>query len=303
MALAELEPDAPACAACGYSLTGLISGRCPECGEELGPDLSDYRPSRNRTPWSAVRPQWLVLGVPLVFARPLRSLDACASHRRVTLLRAAVFGASAVVLLVLCWPAVRSFIEAMLRAVERGTSPWLQLRAMYRYSLLEFRTTWWRLWVWESWSLLKWLLLFAALAIVLPAPRRPEPRAPGARPRLQERLCRLLLFAPWLAVLEVGLYLGVSLTDFGTVAEPSTTFGHWGATFRYEVYATWHFWAFWLGRTVLPMGLVGFIFLRGVTRWRVLPAAAGAVALVLPAIALQITGSDLWLRWDLRRLW
>ena len=116
-------------------------------------------------------------------------------------------------------------------------------------------------------------------------------------------MCRLLLLAPWLAVLEVGLYLGVSLTDFGTVAEPSTTFGHWTATFRHRIYATGHFWAFWLARTVLPMGVVGFLFFRGVTRWRPLPAALGAAAFVLPAIALQITWSDLWLRWGLRRLW
>ena len=303
MRAAELERDAPACA-CGYSLIGLTSGRCPECGAELGPDLSAYRPSRSgRTPWSAVRPRWLFAGFPLVFARPLRSFDACASPQRVTLRRAAAFGASAVVLLVLCWPAVRSFIEAMLRAVERGTSPWLQLRAMYRYSLLDFRTTWWRLWVWESWSLLKWLLFFPAVAMLLPARRPTEPRTLLTRPPRQERMCRLLLFAPWLAVLEVGLYLGVSLTDFGTVAEPSTTFGDWTATFRHDLYATWHFWAFWLGRTVPSVGVVGFVFFRGVTRWRLLPAVAGAAALVLPAVALQITGSDLWLRWELRRLW
>lgn len=101
----------------------------------------------------------------------------------------------------------------------------------------------------------------------------------------------------------MGLYLGVSLTDFGTVAEPSTTFGQWTATFRHRIYVTSHFWVFWLGRTVLPMGVVAYLFFRGVTRWRRLPPAFGAAAMALPAVALQITWSDLWLRWGLRRLW
>lgn len=196
MANAEIERDAPACPACGYSLIGLTSGRCPECGVDLGPDLSAHRPSLSRTPWSAVRPKWLFLGFPLVLARHLRSLDACASPQRVTLRRAWTFGALAVLLLLLCWPAVRSLIEAMLRAVERGMSPWLQLRAMYRYSLFEFRTTWWRLWVWESWSLLKWLLLFPGLAMLLPAGRSRLSQNSGARSPRQERVCRLLLLAP-----------------------------------------------------------------------------------------------------------
>ena len=299
---AVLEVDAPACADCGYSLVGLDSDRCPECGVALGPDRSAYRPSRSRTPWSAVRPRWLVAGVPLVLVRPLRSLDACASSQRVTAGRAAAFGALSVALLVLCWPLVRGFIEAMLRAVERGTTPWLQLRGFYRYGLFEFRTTWWRLWVWEAWSVTKWLWLFTALAVFLPAGRQSsEPGTPSLRSARDERLCRLMLFAPWLLVLEVGLYLGVSITDFGTVAEPSTTFGHWGATIRYGTYATPRFWTFWLARTVPPVGVVGFVFFRGVLRWRPLPAVVGAAALVLPAIALQITWSDLWIRWNLRR--
>src|SRR5688500_13108249 len=95
--------DAPCCPACGYLLTGLSSGRCPECGAALGDDLAVHRPSRRRTAWAAADALPLWRGVWAMLRRPVTTLATTADPQRVTVRRAASFAAVIIAIFLCIW--------------------------------------------------------------------------------------------------------------------------------------------------------------------------------------------------------
>ena len=146
-------------------------------------------------------------------------------------------------------------------------------RVFLRYSLTELMTSrsrWIWLSVWEIWSLSRLWVPFAILTLVLS----------GIRGDIRMGLRRLLLFAPWLIVLELAfLFLGTFICS--CIPEPSTLFYSDWEYVRWQTLVN----AFWLKRAAVPSLIVGVFFLRYVIsmRWR---SALPLALLVYPLVAL-----------------
>ena len=161
---------------------------------------------------------------------------------------------------------------------------WVNVQGMLRAS--ERTSYWQRLWHWEFWSIQRWWLLFGAIAVLwiaVAAAFSPAQRLKIASSTIK----RLLLFAPWIAVLEVLFLAGVWLNDFQVVPEPST--GFVVGIFSWKL---WHWDAWldrgWLIRGAAPTFVVGIIFFRTVLRWRWPAVLVGAIALIPIALLLSI---------------
>jgi hypothetical protein len=127
---------------------------------------------------------------------------------------------------------------------------------------------------WEAWSVLRWWLLFAGLSETFLPLGQPAPA----------RWRRLMLFAPWIAVLEIGYLVGVWAANPMVVPEPNTLFARW-PFLPVDVLTN----RYWLVRGVVPTLAVGLVFARAVLGWRwpwaaVLAACLVPVALVYSAV-------------------
>ncbi len=105
-------------------------------------------------------------------------------------------------------------------------------------------------------------------------------------------LRRLLLFAPWMALLDWALLIG-GLIVCKCVVEPATIWPGFD----------WADLRFWVIRSAIPGTIVGYIYLRRVLRWRAGMAAPLAL-LCVPLLSLVSAGcASLYLRFGLNKLW
>jgi hypothetical protein len=281
---AALDPDPPCCPACDYSLIGLTSPtRCPECGQWLEKDFSTYR--RVRTPWSAGRqPVHFLAGLVKAILHPLRTAALCAESFKVTRGSAILFAAISTLLTIAGWPVIKitaMFAISGLLGDRLGTG-WLEwFRFEYGDLLNGFR---WRTYCgWEAWSIARWWLLLGILAAAL---HRREPA-------MQEGYIwfrRLLLFAPWITILEIAHLAGVLIAHPMIVPEPNTLFASDLDTFRLV-------WTnrFWLWRAVIPTFLIGLVFARAVLDRRWSFSFIFAVVLVPPGMAVSVAWTLLFI--------
>lgn len=277
----------PRCPECGYVLIGLASRNCPECGSALGEDLDVYRGYQLPGIWARNRPFRLLRGIFAVLRHPTKTLAMCGDPQRVTIPRAVVFAAIVSLALVALWPALRvaGVIIACSTVQWRDAAFWrFAFGADCLGTLLESQT-WFNKWIWESWSIARWWLLFWALALLLGVFAGGTTRL-GARSRMAAVCCRLLLFAPWIALLEIGYLVGVWIDDPQTVPEPSTIFA-----------VDWTHWPVrpWLIRGVLPSAAVGYLFFRAVLCWRRHAAIVAGILFAPVAIYASIAWSILYM--------
>lgn len=274
----------PGCPACGYSLEGLAVRVCPECGREVPENLVP------ETPWNKGVARMLARGIPVVLLRPRRSLGFAGRAAAVPTSRAVVFAAATTLMVVVAWLPVRQFLGGVALGFAWGSArAWAHSIHPSTLARLKNPTLWYRLATWEAWSIGRWWLLFGVLTLI--AFRRGQ-TAPGGRSPLAAATHRLLLFVPWIGVLELGYLIGVWINSPDTVPEPSTVFiTDW----------TWDGWlrAVWLTRGVGPTLAVGLVFFRCVLRWGWWAAIAGAAVLTPIAINLSLLWSLLYLRWVL----
>lgn len=280
--------DPPRCPVCGYILIGLSERTCPECGYKLYGSLSDYRVSRHRTPWVAHKPLWLMWGVFWVWFRPRRAFDACDTPTQVTSQRALAFALMVTLICVGIWPVlVRTGMAPMGFSLFWGPrfDAWKYLTGDSSFGGLMHAKLWIRYCLWEIWSITRWWLFFGALTYTIAALRR-LPAQHGRRGRSGDLTCRLLLFAPWIFLLEVGYLVGVWIDSPATVPEPAS------------VYAVWNwsglFSRTWLIRGLAPSFLIGAVYFRFVAGWRWRTAALFAVLLIPLAIYCSIGWSVLY---------
>jgi hypothetical protein len=278
--------DPPQCTACGYLLIGLLSSHCPECGADVISSPEFNAPRLVRTPWSAVQPQWLPLGIARVLLAPVKTLSACASRRRVTVRRAFFFSLMVSGLLVLAWPVIKEGGLSIANSLSSGTFEWHQLvwPTLSRELTRWFR---WRTYCgWEAWSITRWWLLFGLLALVV----RPGPGPSRERGATSEVLCRVMLFAPWIALLELGHLFGVWVVEPSVVPEPNTLFAIWPDSLTLV-------WTdrYWLTRGVAPTFLVGVVFARAVLGRRWLFSMVFAAVLVPLGLLLSVLWTCLFM--------
>lgn len=290
----DAEPP-PRCPECGYVLLGLPSRTCPECGFEFGNDLDAYRGYQPPRTWQRGQPFRPLRGIFAVLRHPVRTLAVCDNPQRVTLARAAISAGLVSIALVVTWPVIREGGQFVACGVLRWRDPafWSSVFSdAFLGTLLDPRT-WLRLCHWELWSIARWWLMFGALAISLGA-------LGGGMSRTSQRsviatvLCRLLLFAPWVALLEIGYLLGVWIDEPQVVPEPSTFFA-----------LDWTHWAVWpqrswLIRGILPSAIVGYLFFRAVLGWRRATAIVWAIIFIPIAIYASIAWSILYMDLFLR---
>jgi hypothetical protein len=209
-----------------------------------------------------------------VIVKPLRTLAMCASRRRVTPRRAAAFALLVTVLLIVLWPVVKEagLAVGLLRQPGAAISVSMAWDHFRREITSLFR---WRTYCgWEAWSVARWWLLFGVLAMLLPS----------GLPR-EQRWRRLMLFAPWIALVDLGFLAAVLVAYPGLVPEPNSLFATWPIRVT-EVLAN----RIWLIRGVVPSLVGGLVFARAVLGWR-WPAAVTLGVVLVPAGLLL---SALW---------
>jgi hypothetical protein len=247
----------------------------------LSKDLDQYLRRRLSTPWSAPTPRPLWRGIWPVLRHPLRTLELAADRRRVTGRRAVLFALVVSAAVVAVWPAI--FWGSELAFAAPG---WLRHPRELQEGVLYVwqndvvrRPLYVLIWKWEAWSVLRWWLFFLAACAV--ATERRERRAMWRR---------LLLFSPWIGVLDLLLALGALAQ--GAAPEP---YNVW-ATVTWWQRDLWSLsaWPAWRYRMAMAMLPVGWIFMRSVTRWRPLGAGIAAALFVPAAIYLSILWTDLW---------
>ena len=142
-------------------------------------------------------------------------------------------------------------------------------------ALLNFdRGHWLRMITWEACSFARLWVLFGGITVLL-----------GGRD-LRIALRRLLLFAPWMAVLEWALLISGAIVCGNCVPEPATL---WPAF-------DWPDLRFWVIRSAFPAVVVGYIFMRKVLRWRAMLAAPLAFAFI-PLLSLtSVACANLYMR-------
>lgn len=271
-----VQSESEACSACGYSLAGAALDRCPECGI----DIAVARAGTGKTPWNRGAAA-LIPGAALVLLRPRRALSVARSPAAVRWRWAAVFAATSAILLILLWPVLRVGLMGVSIGVHETAARGLRF---FTSSLPRFGSLagWTRLWRWELISASRWWVFFGAITGALAL----RTAGPFARAALVKRF---LLFAPWIAVLEIGYLAGVWVDEYNVVPEPSTIFitnWRWDAWLR----------GVWLTRGVLPSFAVLLVYLRAVARWGWPASLAAAAALTPVVINLSVFWSWLYLR-------
>jgi len=275
--------DLPRCPSCEYALVGLSSTRCPECGAALGEDFDAHRPSRRRTPWSAMNPLPLWRGVWAIFRWPIRTLEACGDPRRVSVRRAAMFVSIVLVSALVIWGPLREVIMAVEVYVrDRGATTVAELVELLRRELPRFRIRWLIPSLWLAWAQIRWLTLFALLALVLPGTRGTPQRSRAAR-----RLLGVVLMTPWFLLLDLLCSMTIWAAVGSCVPEPNSMF----LLSMAEPKDMPELARIWFVRLIVPLPLVSAIFFRGVLGWRWWIAILAGVALI-PIAAL------LWMTWD-----
>ena len=175
------------------------------------------------------------------------------------------------------WAVIRDLTLAAYFGIVEGRDG-----GMYFLSpLLNFeRSHWLRQMTWEGCSFLRLWMMFGAVTVLL-----------GGRD-LRMALRRLMLFAPWMAVLD-WLLLISGLIFCKCVPEPATLWPGFD----------WADLPFWVIRSAIPGSIVGYIYLRKVLRWRVRIAGPLAIGFV-PLLSLVSAGcANLYLRFGLKKLW
>jgi hypothetical protein len=280
----QISIENPECTKCGYNLYGITSANCPECGHDIVSDPSFRTPSLIATPWSRWKPRPLAFGIAAVVAAPLKTLRHCDSPQRVTVTRAILFAAMVMGLLVGLWPLIKE--TGLTIAVATTSATWsLNDAASYLPKELSKPRLWRINCGWELWSVTRWWLLFGLIVFIFPDhSHRQNIRSPH-----QIHLCRLMLFAPWIAILELGHLFGVWFVDQTVVPEPSTIFAMWPVSLT----TMWTN-SIWLTRAVVPTFFVGLVFARAVTGWRWPIALLFAMTLVPVGMLLSVTWSCLF---------
>ena len=151
---------------------------------------------------------------------------------------------------------------------------------------------WTSLWHWELCSMGRWWLLFAALAALWFLALLPL-RARRSGPSASVLLRRLLMFAPWIIVLEIAFLAGVWPVEPRVVPEPST--GFVVGIFSWDLWH-WDCWrnGEWLVRGGVPTLMAGTVFFRNVLEWTWAASCCGALLLVPVALMLSIATSVLY---------
>jgi hypothetical protein len=188
-----------------------------------------------------------------------------------------VFALIVTLLLIALWPIIKEVgLVVSVLISSGGPPPGAQLgQQLWRELTWPFR---WRTYCgWEAWSVARWWLLFGALAMALPS----------NLPR-EQRFRRLMLFAPWIALLEIGYLVGVWFVRPTIVPEPNTLFATWPISVT-EVLTN----SYWLARGALPTLAVGLVFARAVLTWP-WPASA-TLAMILVPTALLFSALWTWL--------
>ncbi len=271
------------CPYCDYHLTGLPQPRCPECGHALdlaGPPRLLFRQgfarSLARASWSVVR-------------HPIRTLDLCRWPQAVPSRTAAAFAGSWMTFLVLGWPIIRRVVATVSYCTVFG--PAEAFRSNFGTDSLRRLLSlqgWILMLSWHAGAVLRWWLLFGFLIVLIGLSRRTTPPSPAQRSRASEALARMLLFAPWIAIIEIGYLIGAYVDTPNVVPEPSTVY-----------ITTWH-WDGWLHKVWLLRGIaptlgVGYIFFRAVARWPARAALPAAILLIPVAINLSLAWSWVWI--------
>jgi hypothetical protein len=175
------------------------------------------------------------------------------------------------------WAVIRDLTLAVYFGIVEGRDG-----GMYFLSpLLSFqRRHWLRQITWESCSFLRLWVLFGAVTVLL-----------GGRDT-RMALRRLMLFAPWMALLDGALLIS-GLLLCKCVPEPATLWPGFD----------WADLRFWVIRSAIPGSIVGYIYLRRVLRWRPVIAAPLAPGFI-PLVSLVSAGcANLYLRFGLNKLW
>jgi len=187
---------------------------------------------------------------------------------------------------VLAWPLIREVGLWVTAFFVWPSSTWWRCITTWGISVLATPSRWTDVWLWEAWSLARWWLLFASLTALLPSGRRAA-SAPTRRKGAWQGTCRLLLFAPWLLVLEVGFLIGVWIESPMTVPEPST------------IFVTLWSWTEWLDRTWLIRGTVpafgvGFVYFRYVLGWRRTASVLASIVFIPAALIVSVIWSHIF---------
>jgi hypothetical protein len=122
------------------------------------------------------------------------------------------------------------------------------------------------------------MLLFGVVAVVLPA---------GSSTRrywMRQKLCALMLFSPWFFVLDVMCSMTIWAAVGSCIPEPNSMW-IWDPAYAKDAIRMW------LIRLIVPVPLVGTLFLFAVLRWRWWTALLASLLLIPPAAVL-------WLIWD-----
>jgi hypothetical protein len=282
-----MDSDAPICPSCGYLLIGLVApSSCPECGAALQADLSRYRPSLQSTPWSAGRqPRAYFKALAQSLLHPIRSAQRCGDPSAVSAGGAFAFALITTLATVLLWPVLKE--SGLFIAGVIGGNPTNSLSEWFWFQATElgFWFRWKTYCGWEAWSIVRWWLLFAVLAAAL---QRGTADGIDKSRRLWPR--RVMLFAPWIVLLEIGHLIGVWLVEPNVVPEPNTMFASWPAPILTLMTSR-----LWLARAVVPTFVAGLIFARAVLGWRWRGSILLALVLVPTGILLSIAWSLLFM--------
>ncbi len=204
---------------------------------------------------------------------PVRTADLCRGPAQVTAGGALIFAMVCTCAIIVLWPLIK---EAGIQ-IAGGIAGDPKMIFADRFGVFQRAAVRWVVWKincgWEAWSILHLWLLFVVLALVFHR-RRSDDHGGLLR--------RLMLFSPWIAILEVGYLVGVSFAVPNVVPEPSTIFAMWPESLT-DVWTD----KVWLIRAIIPTFIVSLIFARAVLGWR--PWLAVLFAAILAPVAMFLT--------------
>ena len=226
-----------------------------------------------------------------LFLSLLRPLALCSHAAEIELTRAVWIAAIHTVTIIGLWPLLREFgfevIDRFRQSSDLFTWPIEMWQLPVSLSTLEY---WRHAALWEAWSLSRWWLLFGSLAFGCYTAGRKL--APGAEHDGWRQLRRVLLFAPWLVVLETSYLAGLWAADPTAVPEPSALYALDWPLENWQLRV-------WLIRGLLPTAVAGLAFFRMVVGWRGRRCLCAVVVFVPVALALSVLWTLGYARWIL----
>jgi len=186
--------------------------------------------------------------------------------------RAMVIGAVTIFITVFGWPVIRDLTLAGYFGIVEGRNGGLYFLSALLNEL--DRRHWLRVITWEGCSFARLWVMFGALTVLL-----------GGRD-IRMALRRLLLFAPWMTLLEWALLISGAIVCRNCVPEPATIWPGFD----------WPDLRFWVIRSALPATVVGYIYLRKVLRWRSTLAAPLAFAFIPLLSLISVACAHFYLR-------